>query len=282
QVPRRQARPKLSLMITATCTPNLSDRRLINMAALPSGSIGSSRACWGSSGEATLDWSMPALATTKPSRGSRIRSPGLARTTRTDSDSISSTKRGSFWTLPASSIASAEGSTVARSTMRPSAFDTIFCASTKTSPPRGTMPPCASPSPIKATRSSSLRTSGMPGTARISTALLRIMAGPAHSAEALAQPRQHVLALEFQKTRLVRSRRVKHQMPETETDIVTDPLDVLVGVAGDDPSTCGALQRQRVGEALHLDGILHRHLFLWRQRQRRPVARVLERARLVG
>src|SRR5271167_808782 len=71
---------------------------------------------------------------------------------------------------PASSIASAEGSTVARSTMRPSALDTIFCVSTKTSPPPGTMPPRASPSPIKATRSSSLRTSGMPGTARISTA----------------------------------------------------------------------------------------------------------------
>src|SRR5882757_8804364 len=71
-------------------------------------------------------------------------------------------------------------------------------------------------------------------------------------------------------------------MPEAETDIVTDPLDVLVGVAGDDPSTGGALQRQCVGEALHLDRILYRHLFLRRQRQRRPVARVLERTRLVG
>src|SRR6266700_3003030 len=236
QVPRRQARPKLSLMITATGTSNLSDRRLLNIAALPSGSAGSSSARWESSGEARLDWSMPALAITRPSRCSTIRTPGLVRTTRTDSDRISSTKRGSFWTLPASSIASVEGSTVARSTMRPSALDTIFCVSTKTSPPRGTMPPRATPSPIKATKSSSLRTSGMPGTANISTMLLRFIAGPAHSAETLAQPRQHVLAVEFQKARLIWSRRVEYQIPETETDIVTDPLYVLVGVAGHDPS----------------------------------------------
>src|SRR5258705_9597677 len=65
--------------------------------------------------------------------------------------------------------------------------------------------------------------------------------GPAHSTETLAQARQHVLAVEFQKARLVWSRRVEHQIPETETDIVTDPLDVLVGVAGYDPSTGGAL-----------------------------------------
>src|SRR4029077_9562785 len=106
-------------------------------------------------------------------------------------------------------------------------------------------------------------------------------AGPAHSTETLAEARQHVLTVEFQETRLVWSRRVEHQVPETETDIVTDPLDVLIGVAGHDPSTGGALQRQRVGEALHLDGILYRHLFFRRQRQRRPVARVLERTHLV-
>src|SRR5262245_33846553 len=281
QVPRRQARPKLSLMITATGTPNFSDRRLLNIAALPSGSSGNSSARWASSGEATLDWSMPALAITKPSRCSTIRTPGLARTTRTDSDRISSTRRGSFWTLRASAIASVEGSTVASSTMRPSALDTIFCVSTKTSPPNGTMPSRASPSSINATRSSFLRTSGMPGTANISTALLRVI-GRSRSAEPLAKPRQHVLAVEFQEAHLVRSRRVEHQIPEAETDIVTDPLDMLVGVAGHDPSAGGALQRQRVGKALHLDGILDRHLLLWRQRQRRPVARVLERTPLIG
>src|ERR1700722_11542511 len=172
QVPRRQARPKLSLMITATGTPNFFDRRFLKIAALRSGSTGKSNARWGSSGEATLDWSMPALANTKPNRCSTIRTPGFARTTRTDSDRINSTRRGSFWTSPASWMASFEGSTVARSTMRPSALDTIFCVSTKTSLSRGTIPPRVSPSLIKATRSSPLRTSGIPGTARSSTARL--------------------------------------------------------------------------------------------------------------
>ena len=65
---------------------------------------------------------------------------------------------------------------------------------------------------------------------------------PLYPAETLAQPRQHMLAVEFQKARLIWSRRMEHQIPETETDIVTDPLDVLVGIAGDDPSTGGALQ----------------------------------------
>jgi hypothetical protein len=43
-----------------------------------------------------------------------------------------------------------------------------------------------------------------------------------------------------------------------------------------------ALDRQGVGEPLHLDRILDRHLLLGRERERRPVARVLERARLVA
>ena len=55
-----------------------------------------------------------------------------------------------------------------------------------------------------------------------------------------------MLTVEFQEARLVWSRRVEHQMPETETDIVTDQLDVLVGVAGHDPSTSGAFQRPAV------------------------------------
>ena len=50
-----------------------------------------------------------------------------------------------------------------------------------------------------------------------------------------------MLTVEFQKAGLVRPRRVEHQIPKTETDIVTDPLDVLVGVAGHDPSTGGAV-----------------------------------------
>src|SRR4029078_9893367 len=74
-------------------------------------------------------------------------------------------------------------------------------------------------------------------------------AGPAPSTEPLAQARQHVLAVEFQKARLVWSRRVEHQIAETETDIVTDPLDVLIGVAGYDPSAGGAPPAARGGAA---------------------------------
>ena len=44
----------------------------------------------------TLDWSMPALAMTKPSRCSTISTLGRERTTRTDSERISSTSRGSL------------------------------------------------------------------------------------------------------------------------------------------------------------------------------------------
>ena len=46
-----------------------------------------------------------------------------------DSCRMSSTSRGSFSTVPASSRARAEGETSARRTRRPSALETIFCAS---------------------------------------------------------------------------------------------------------------------------------------------------------
>ena len=90
----------------------------------------------------------------------------------------------------------------------------------------------------------------MPGTARSSTASLRCIGWSRALNRSACEGGQHVLAVEFQETRLVRSRCMEHQMPEAETDIVTDPLDVLVGIAGDDPSTGGTLERQRVGEAL--------------------------------
>src|SRR6516164_5326307 len=45
---------------------------------------------------------------------------------------------------------------------------------------------------------------------------------PAQSTETLTQPRQHVLTVKFQEACLVRSRRVEHQIAETETDIVAD------------------------------------------------------------
>ena len=58
---------------------------------------------------------------------------GQARNTSADSDRISSTKRGSLRVSAASSFARAPATTVRRSTSRPSALDTIFCAITSTS-----------------------------------------------------------------------------------------------------------------------------------------------------
>ena len=55
---------------------------------------------------------MPALAMTKPSLCSTISTLGRERTTRTDSDRISSTSRGSFCTSAASAIARSEGFTL--------------------------------------------------------------------------------------------------------------------------------------------------------------------------
>ena len=73
---------------------------------------------------------------------------------RTDSDRITSTSRGSFCTSWASSTARADGFTVARSTLRPSALETTFCATTITSSLRGVIFPRARPSEIEFARSS--------------------------------------------------------------------------------------------------------------------------------
>ena len=51
------------------------------------------------------------------------------------------------------------------------------------------------------------------------------------SAEPPAQPRQHLLGVEPQEPRLVRARRVEHQVPEAHLDIRADLLDMLVRIA---------------------------------------------------
>ena len=112
-VPRRQARPKLSVITTAR--PSFA----ASAAALASGSSGSSRA-WPSS--PTLDWSMPALAMTKPRRCSTMMRLGRARTTRRLSPRMSSTSRGSLPVSSPSRCAAAEGVTLASGMLRPSAF----------------------------------------------------------------------------------------------------------------------------------------------------------------
>ena len=63
---------------------------------------------------------------------------GRLRTTFVDSDSTTSTIRGSLPTSAASATACADGTTSARSTVRPSALETIFCAITTTSRSRST------------------------------------------------------------------------------------------------------------------------------------------------
>ena len=58
----------------------------------------------------------------------------LWRTMRVLSRRISSTSRGSFSVSAARRSASADGVTVSSDTTRPSAFETIFCVTTTTSP----------------------------------------------------------------------------------------------------------------------------------------------------
>ena len=61
-VPSRQARPTLSLTMTATATRKCSSISRLSVAALASGSRGSRRTCSPSPHSATLDWSTPAFA----------------------------------------------------------------------------------------------------------------------------------------------------------------------------------------------------------------------------
>jgi hypothetical protein len=84
------------------------------------------------------------------------------RTTRRDSDRTTSTKRGSLPVSAASATACSEGVTVATSTMRPSDLDTIFCATTSTSPSSGERPLAAKAASAIAARSSPGCTIGTP------------------------------------------------------------------------------------------------------------------------
>ena len=161
-VPWRQGRPKLSFMTTATSIPVRAARPRRSVCALRSGFSGNSSTRGEPSAGATFEWSTPALAMMKPSLCSTISTPRRARTMRTDSDRMTSTSRGSLSTSAASATARAEGSIVARSTRRPSAFETIFCATTSTSAARGVMPFRSRADAISSTRSSPARIKGRP------------------------------------------------------------------------------------------------------------------------
>ena len=161
-VPSRHGRPTLSDTITPMsalkCASSLSLRRW----ALASGSSGSSstRRPW--SAASRFDWSMPALAMIRPWRVATISTLGLARSTSTASRRMASTRRASLPVICASSRASSLGSSAARSTSRPSAFDTILLVTTTMSRERGATPSPSSAAISSAARSSPACTCGMP------------------------------------------------------------------------------------------------------------------------
>src|SRR5580658_7301055 len=196
---------------------------------------------------------------------------GRLRTTRTDSDSTTWTRRGSLPTSAANAIASAVGVTVARSTVRPSAFETIFWAITTTSPSRNVRPANMTAFAMRDGRSSPADTIGTPGIAKTCRRLLMISAMARRLVEALAQLRQHLLAVQFQEPGLIGAGCVEHQMTEAHFDVRFDFLDVLIRIGGHDPAAGGAFDRQSVGQTLHLDRVLDLHLFLRCQRQRSPM-----------
>ena len=95
-VPSRQALPTLSERMTPISTPKCASSRSLRARALSSGACGSSRTRRPWSSAPRLDWSMPALAITKPWRVATISTLGLARTTSVASDRIASTRRASL------------------------------------------------------------------------------------------------------------------------------------------------------------------------------------------
>ena len=164
-MPFRKARPWLSLMMSATSVPVSAFRDARNRAQLASGSSGSSSAVSSVPFCSILDMSMPALAMTKPSLCATTRTSRRYRTTSVDSRRISSTRRGSLLTSHANCCAASEGAMLSRRTRRPSAFETIFCASTRTSPSHSFSCDAASAARMIAVRSSPGLTIGRPASA---------------------------------------------------------------------------------------------------------------------
>ncbi len=141
--PVRHGRPKVSVTTTPTSTDRVSRTPARIAAAEASGSWGSSSTVPG----AVLEASTPAAAITRPCRFSTIRSGPRRATTRTVSASIAASRESA-------------------STMRPSALETIFEVTSRTSPSRRSGAAVV----ISFARSSPGLTSGIPSTARTSYA----------------------------------------------------------------------------------------------------------------
>src|SRR4051794_19474469 len=71
-----------------------------------------------------------------------------------------------------------------------------------------------------------------------------------------AQARQNFLAVQLQELCLVRAGGVEDEVGEAEVEIGLDLLDVFVGISGDDEPLRGLVDRQLVGQPLHLDRVL--------------------------
>ena len=263
-------------MITAGAVPRSSPRRVRSFAALPSGSTGSSSARSTPSVGPTLDWSMPALAMTKPSLCSTISTFGRERTTRTDSDRISSTSRGSFCTSAASAMARCRGLDLGELDAAALGLGDDLLRQRQHVALLRLQPGARQALGDEGREVVACLDHRQAGDGQ------QLQLGRAAHPKRLRRRGRTCFAVELEEARLVGPGRVEHQVVEAQPDVVADLLDLLVGIVGHDPAAGGALERQGVGQPLHLDRILDRHLLLGRQRQRRPVPRVLQRALLVG
>ncbi len=169
-MPQRHGRPKLSETMTGRSVPKRARSASRMRAAEASGSTGSSVTRSPESGP-TFEASMPPFAHTNPCRVSVISTPRSMRTIRLASRRTTSIWRASRSHVVAHSIACGDGSTVRRSTTAPSALDTTFWVTTRTSPGRAGSAPgvASSASPIIPSRSSPSWISGRPASAITST-----------------------------------------------------------------------------------------------------------------
>src|SRR5713226_456760 len=158
--PSRHGRPKVSETITATRTRRASSRPARILFADASGSLGSRVTQFST----TLEVSTPALAQMNPWAVSEISTPRSIRTIRFDSRNTTSTTRGSLSKAAAQSRARGDGSIESRFTARPSAFEMIFCATTKTSRSTTSILASRRAAAISAATSSPPVTSGIPDT----------------------------------------------------------------------------------------------------------------------
>ena len=104
---------------------------------------------------------------------------------------------------------------------------------------------------------------------------------PGDARARLAEQRHDVRAELVEEAALVLARRVEHEVREAEVRVRRDLGGNLLGIGGDDEPRVSPVGRG-VGEALHLDGVLHAHLLFGRERERRPpAARVARVVRVV-